>query len=75
MLLKCLLQAFPCLEEVKSERVKEGTQYRSRVFQATSQLVQGSNGKCTFDFNGSVNAIEAAGLFELWSQSIQLAVH
>jgi len=75
MLRKGLPRAFPGLEEVKSESVKEGTQYWSRVIQATSQLVQGSNGKCTFDFDGSVNAIEAAGLFELWSQSIQLAVH
>jgi len=41
MLRKGLPRAFPGLEEVKSESVKEGTQYRSRVFQATSQLVQG----------------------------------
>ena len=28
------------------------------------------NGKCTFDFDGSANAIEAAGAVELWSRSI-----
>ena len=41
MLRKGLPRAFPGLDEVKSESVKEGTQYRSRVFQAPPNLVQG----------------------------------
>ena len=41
MLRKGLPRAFPGLEEVKGESVKEGTQYRSRVFIATPELVQG----------------------------------
>ena len=41
MLRKGLPRAFPGLEEVKSESVKEGTQYRSRVFIATPEVVQG----------------------------------
>lgn len=38
MLRKGLPRAFPGLEEVKAESVKEGTQYRSRVFQVTHPL-------------------------------------
>lgn len=41
MLRKGLPRAFPGLDEVKTESVKEGTQYRSRVFIATPALVQG----------------------------------
>ena len=41
MLRKGLPRAFPGLDEVKTESVKEGTQYRSRVFQAPQALVQG----------------------------------
>ncbi len=41
MLRKGLPRAFPGLDEVKTESVKEGTQYRSRVFQAPQPLVQG----------------------------------
>lgn len=40
MLRKGLPRAFPGLEEVKAESIKEGTQYRSRVFQTTPQLLQ-----------------------------------
>jgi len=32
-----------------------------------------ANGKCIFDFDGSANAIEAAGLFKLWSADITAA--
>ena len=41
MLRKGLPRAFPGLEEVKGESVKEGTQYRSRVFMAPRDLVNG----------------------------------
>ncbi len=41
MLRKGLPRAFPGLDEVKTESIKEGTQYRSRVFKATPNLVQG----------------------------------
>ena len=41
MLRKGLPRAFPGLEEVKERSRKEGTQYRSRVFQAPLQLLQG----------------------------------
>ena len=41
MLRKGLPRAFPGLDEVKGESIKEGTQYRSRVFQAPAALVQG----------------------------------
>ncbi|XP_064396525.1 uncharacterized protein LOC135343497 [Halichondria panicea] len=40
MLRKGLPRAFPGLDEVKSESIKEGTQYRSRVFQAPQTLLQ-----------------------------------
>ena len=43
MLRKGLPRAFPGLEEVKGESVKEGTQYRSRVFVAPRELVHGEN--------------------------------
>jgi len=43
MLRKGLPRAFPLLEEVKSESIKEGTQYRSRVFQAPQPLLQGQH--------------------------------
>ncbi len=43
MLRKGLPRAFPGLEEVKAESIKEGTQYRSRVFQATQTLLQGDD--------------------------------
>jgi hypothetical protein len=39
MLRKGLPRAFPGLEEVKGESIKEGTQYRSRVFVAPRELV------------------------------------
>ena len=42
MLRKGLPRAFPGLIEVKMESTKEGTQYRSRVFQSTAQLMQGA---------------------------------
>jgi hypothetical protein len=41
MLRKGLPRAFPGLEEVKGESIKEGTQYRSRVFVAPRELVHG----------------------------------
>ena len=41
MLRKGLPRAFPGLDELKDQSRKEGTQYRSRVFQAPPQLVQG----------------------------------
>lgn len=41
MLRKGLPRAFPGLEELKSESMKEGTQYKSRVFQSSDQLIQG----------------------------------
>ena len=41
MLRKGLPRAFPGLEEVKGESIKEGTQYRSRVFIAPPELVHG----------------------------------
>ena len=44
MLRKGLPRAFPGLEEVKEKSRKEGTQYRSRVFQASPILMQGNNG-------------------------------
>lgn len=40
MLRKGLPRAFPGLEELKTESMKEGTQYRSRVFQCNEQLIQ-----------------------------------
>lgn len=40
MLRKGLPRAFPGLDEVKTESIKEGTQYRSRVFRATPDLVR-----------------------------------
>lgn len=40
MLRKGLPRAFPGLEEVKEKSRKEGTQYRSRVFQASPLLMQ-----------------------------------
>jgi hypothetical protein len=40
MLRKGLPRAFPGLEEKKERSRKEGTQYRSRVFQAPHQLIQ-----------------------------------
>ncbi|XP_019855352.1 PREDICTED: uncharacterized protein LOC105313719 isoform X3 [Amphimedon queenslandica] len=40
MLRKGLPRAFPGLEEVKEKSRKEGTQYRSRVFQASPMLMQ-----------------------------------
>ena len=43
MLRKGLPRAFPGLDEVKDESIKEGTQYRSRVFQAPPTLVQGQH--------------------------------
>ena len=43
MLRKGLPRAFPGLDEVKGESIKEGTQYRSRVFQAPASLVQGQH--------------------------------
>ena len=51
MLRKGLPRAFPGLEEVKAESVKEGTQYRSRVFVAPPDLVRGEgNGRLVFLF-------------------------
>ena len=44
MLRKGLPRAFPGLDEVKTESIKEGTQYRSRVFRATTDLVRGEQG-------------------------------
>jgi len=41
MLRKGLPRAFPNLREVKSDSVKDGTQYKSRVFQCPPELVQG----------------------------------
>ena len=41
MLRKGLPRAFPNLREVKSDSVKDGTQYKSRVFQCPPILVQG----------------------------------
>eukprot|EP00731_Ephydatia_muelleri_P005712 Em0002g1888a len=40
MLRKGLPRAFPGLEELKAESMKEGTQYRSRVFQSSGQLIR-----------------------------------
>jgi hypothetical protein len=40
MLRKGLPRAFPDLEEVKQESTKDGTQYRSRMFQCPPELVQ-----------------------------------
>lgn len=40
-----------------------------------SKVTNIANGKCIFDLDGSANVIQAAGSFELWSPSIQLAVH
>lgn len=42
MLRAGLFRGFPGLEEVKSESIKEGTRYLSRVFQSTPQLLQGN---------------------------------
>ena len=42
MLRKGLPRAFPGLDEIKSESIKEGTQYRSRVFLAPQTLLQGT---------------------------------
>ena len=42
MLRKGLPRAFPNLREVKSDSVKDGTQYKSRVFQCPPELVQGT---------------------------------
>ena len=41
MLHKDLLHAFPNLQEIKSDSVKDGTQYKSRIFQCPPKLVQG----------------------------------
>lgn len=43
MLRKGLPRAFPNLHEVKSDSIKDGTQYKSRVFQCPPDLVQGMN--------------------------------
>ena len=43
MLRKGLPRAFPGLEEVKTESIKDGTQYKSRVFQCRPELVQGTS--------------------------------
>ena len=48
MLRKGLPRAFPGLEEVKEKSRKEGTQYRSRVFQASPILMQGKDGEDEF---------------------------
>ena len=41
MLRKGLPRAFPNLLEVKDESLKDGTQYRSRMFQCPPELVRG----------------------------------
>ena len=41
ILRKGLPRAFPGLEEIESEGIKEWNQYKSRVFQAPPQLMQG----------------------------------
>ena len=49
MLRKGLPRAFPGLEEVKGESVKDGTQYRSRVFVAPPELLHGETYTCTVE--------------------------
>ena len=50
MLRKGLPRAFPGLVELKTESMKEGTLYRSRVFQSPDLLMQGECVKCVFFF-------------------------
>ena len=42
MLRKGLPRAFPQLIEVKGESLKDGTQYRSRMFQCSDEVIRGT---------------------------------
>ena len=57
MLRKGLPRAFPNLLEVKDESLKDGTQYRSRMFQCPPELVRGA-GRGGAWFRGGVKGVQ-----------------